>query len=100
MGIMNSFINDIFEKLAQESSRLARNPSKRNLPLNFFLKNTEWLPRQRRSRLRKSQRWQKKPQRRRNQEQRRRYPKKERLTRRGRSQRRAWRPTRSISSKS
>lgn len=24
MGIMNSFINDIFEKLAQESSRLAR----------------------------------------------------------------------------
>uniref|UniRef100_A0A803PVX8 Core Histone H2A/H2B/H3 domain-containing protein n=1 Tax=Cannabis sativa TaxID=3483 RepID=A0A803PVX8_CANSA len=24
MGIMNSFINDIFEKLAQEASRLAR----------------------------------------------------------------------------
>ncbi|KAF5797112.1 putative transcription factor Hap3/NF-YB family [Helianthus annuus] len=24
MGIMNSFINDVFEKLAQESSRLAR----------------------------------------------------------------------------
>lgn len=24
MGIMNSFVNDIFEKLAQESSRLAR----------------------------------------------------------------------------
>ncbi|KAJ6827904.1 histone H2B.11-like [Iris pallida] len=24
MGIMNSFINDIFEKFAQESSRLAR----------------------------------------------------------------------------
>ncbi len=24
MGIMNSFINDIFEKLAQESARLAR----------------------------------------------------------------------------
>ncbi|GFP79732.1 histone h2b.1 [Phtheirospermum japonicum] len=24
MGIMNSFINDIFEKLAQESSKLAR----------------------------------------------------------------------------
>ncbi|OIW09114.1 hypothetical protein TanjilG_11252 [Lupinus angustifolius] len=24
MGIMNSFINDIFEKLAHESSRLAR----------------------------------------------------------------------------
>ncbi|KAL4182091.1 hypothetical protein AMTRI_Chr12g240800 [Amborella trichopoda] len=24
MGIMNNFINDIFEKLAQEASRLAR----------------------------------------------------------------------------
>ncbi|KAG2329868.1 hypothetical protein Bca52824_001048 [Brassica carinata] len=28
MGIMNSFINDIFEKLAQESSKLSRNNKK------------------------------------------------------------------------
>lgn len=28
MGILNSFMNDIFEKLAQEASRLARNHHK------------------------------------------------------------------------
>ncbi|GJZ25526.1 histone H2B.3-like protein [Tanacetum coccineum] len=31
MGIMNSFINDIFEKLAQEASRLARYNKKNTL---------------------------------------------------------------------
>ncbi|KAK9069957.1 hypothetical protein SSX86_010355 [Deinandra increscens subsp. villosa] len=31
MGIMNSFINDIFEKLAQEASRLARYNKKHTL---------------------------------------------------------------------
>ncbi|KAL4561983.1 hypothetical protein LXL04_034169 [Taraxacum kok-saghyz] len=31
MGIMNSFINDIFEKLAQESSKLARYNKKNTL---------------------------------------------------------------------
>ncbi|KAK4373995.1 hypothetical protein RND71_004672 [Anisodus tanguticus] len=34
MGIMNSYMNDIFEKLAQESSRLARRkPTKSSVRL-------------------------------------------------------------------
>ena len=32
MGIMNSFINDIFEKLAQDSSRLAKHNKKPTAP--------------------------------------------------------------------
>ncbi|KAL2612616.1 hypothetical protein R1flu_024308 [Riccia fluitans] len=48
MGIMNSFINDIFEKLAQESARLARynkKPTITSLTLKAFVSSVtciEW----------------------------------------------------------
>ncbi|KAI5427601.1 hypothetical protein KIW84_032852 [Lathyrus oleraceus] len=46
MGIMNSFINDIFEKLAQESSRLARQKQMVNqcvVPLNLGSTSLRWI---------------------------------------------------------
>ncbi|CAM8879124.1 unnamed protein product [Rhodiola kirilowii] len=42
MGIMNSFINDIFEKLAQESSRLARYNKKPTITSREIRLRSDW----------------------------------------------------------